>query len=165
MESCCTPAALVLGEVLTFKSSKHLYMGLPLKDFPSQYTTAIHLLWLSPHPACSLLPCIILLPLCALLSSPHAQAQLPLLHALLGAKEMPFSATEHLLLSCCLIRLSTHLSVLSYPYPLTYTHHSWWRSWSRTITYPKATAICTHITALLQSCVNYELELCCKAGI
>lgn len=83
------PAALVL-DMLTFKSSSHLYMGLPLKDFPSQYKTAIHQLWLSPHPACSQLPCIILLPLCALLSPPHSQAQPPLLHTLLSAKEIPF---------------------------------------------------------------------------
>lgn len=63
VESCCTPAALVL-DVLTFKSSRHLYVGLPLNDFPSQHTTAIHQLWLSPHPACSLLPCITLQPSC-----------------------------------------------------------------------------------------------------
>lgn len=77
--------------------------------FPSQYTAAIHQPWLHPCPASSLLQYLTLLPLSI---SPHSSAQPALVHPLCLATEIPFPTTEHPLLSCSLMSLSIHLSVL-----------------------------------------------------
>lgn len=83
------------------------------KAFPSQYTTAIHQPWLTP--LCYLFPAPLPCPASSeLLSPPHFSAQPPLVHPLFLATEIPFFTTKHPLLFCCLMRLSTHLSVLSY---------------------------------------------------
>lgn len=111
LESCCTPAALVLGR-LHFKSLLHVGLLLRLQGFPK----TIHNCPLTP------LPCLFPAPLpypapSELVSPPYSSAQPPLLHALFLATEIPFPTTEipfptaeHTLLTRCLMRLSTPLS-------------------------------------------------------
>lgn len=97
---------------MNLKSSRHLYVGLLLR-LPG-LSKLIHNCYSSALANTPVLPFQCSTTSTLTLSPPHSSVQPPLLHPLSLATEIPLLTTEHTLLSCCLMKLSFHISVLSY---------------------------------------------------